>query len=67
MAIGLGVVWREVVQFNPPLFIEILELKADELRAIVGDYLFWNSKVADDALLYKVLDFAVVDLVEGLC
>ena len=55
--------WSGVVKLDPPFFAEVLELMTDELRAIVGDYLFWNSEVADDFLPYEVLDFALTDLV----
>ena len=38
----------------------------DELRAIVGDYLFRNAKAAYYILLDEVLDLMVTDLIEGL-
>ena len=36
------------------------------MRAIVGDYLFRNAEVAYNILPNKVLDFTVMDLIEGL-
>lgn len=42
-----------------------MELKADKLRAIVSDYLFWNAKATYDVLPYEFLDLTVMDLVEG--
>ena len=65
LAVGLGVACCGVVNFDHPLS-EVLELKSDELRAIVGDYLFWNSEVANIILLYEVLNIVVMDLMKGL-
>ena len=39
---------------------------ADELRAIVGDYLFRNAEAAYYIFLDEVLDLTVTDLMEGL-
>ena len=38
----------------------------DELRAIVGDYLFRNAEAAYYILPDEVLDLTVTDLMEGL-
>ena len=42
-----------------------MELKANELSAVVGDNFFQNTEAAYDILLCEVLDFAVTDLMEG--
>ena len=64
--LGLGVAWSEVVELDPPFLAQVLELKADELRAIVSDYLLWYAEVANDILPYELFDFSVADLMEGL-
>ena len=55
-----------VVHLDLPFLAEVLELKANELRAIVGDNHFWNAEAAYDILPNKVLKLAVTELMEGL-
>ena len=63
MPIGLGVAWSGIIELDPPLPAKVLELMADELRAIVGDYLFWYAEAAYHILPDEIFDFSVTDLV----
>ena len=49
-----------------PHFAEVLELMTDELRFVVGNYLFWNAEAAYNILPNEVFDFTVADLMESL-
>ena len=66
MAISLGIAWSGVVELDPLFFAEVLELMTNELRTIVGDYLFWNAEAGHNILPVEVLDFVVTDLKESL-
>ena len=66
MAVNLGITWSGVVELDPLFFAEVLELMTNELRTIIGDYLFWNAETAFNILPDEVLDFTVTDLMEGL-
>ena len=67
LAVSVGIAWSGAVKLDPPFFAKVLEFMNDELRAIVGDYLFRNFEVAYNILPNEVLDFTVTDLMEGLC
>ena len=58
--------WSGVIELDSPCSAEVLELMTDELRAIVSDNLFRNTKVAYNILPDEVLDLTVTDLMEGL-
>ena len=66
LAVSLGIAWSGVVKLDPPFLAEVLELKANELRAVVDDNLLRNTEAAYDIFPYEVLDFVVIDLMEGL-
>ena len=65
MAIGLGVAWSREVELDPPFLAEVLEVEANELRAIVCNYLFRDPKGAYDILPYEIFCFVVLDLMES--
>ena len=56
--------WSREVKLDPSLFTKVLKVEAIELRAIVSEYLFLDSKVVYDVLPNEVLHFDVLDLVE---
>ena len=66
LANSLGVAWSGVVKLDPPFLAEVLELKANELRAVIGENLLWYAEAAYDILPDEVLNFAVRDLMKGL-
>ena len=56
--------WRGEVELNSPLLVEVLEVEANELRAIACDYLFGDPEAAYNVLPNEVLHFKASDLVE---
>ena len=50
---------------DTPLLLEILEVEADELRPIIGDYLLQHSEQADDVVPNEFFHLVVSDLMEG--
>jgi len=49
-------------EFDPPLFVEVLEVERDELRPIVSDDIFGDAETADDVLPDQVFGFSIEDL-----
>ena len=58
--------WSRVIKLYPPFLVEVLELKANKLRAIVDDNLLRNAEMEYEILPYEVLDFTIADLMESL-
>ena len=47
LAVSLGVAWSGLVKLDPPFLTEVLEVKADELKAIICDYLFGDLEMIE--------------------
>ena len=56
--------WNGEVELNYPLFPDVSEVEAIELRAIIHDCIFGHLKVAYDVFPNEVIHFVISDLVE---